>query len=189
MALLSDSAPPPRILVVYYSRDGHTRRVAQRLAAVCGADVEEIQELGERRGPWGTVRSWLEGLLHMAASIRPGGRNPQDYALVVLGTPVWTRQVASPMRRYLQVQAGRLPPLVATFCTHGGRPGGALEALGDLCQRTPVATLALADQVCDDPSSWRALQRFARELQQRVAAQGGGDDAVRRRPPRVAQAA
>lgn len=163
--------PPGRILVVYFSRDGHTRRVAARIAAGCQADLEEISDVSSRSGVMGYLRSALEAGLGLAASVHSGRRSPQHYALVVVGTPVWMWNMASPVRRYLQVHRGRLPRL-ALFCTYGG--AGQHKVLRDmaaLCDRVPVATLALKAEHCEAGATPRGLSGFIRELQQ--AATGG----------------
>jgi len=40
-------------LVVYYSRTGNARFVAETIAAEVGADVEEVLDLKKRSGPLG----------------------------------------------------------------------------------------------------------------------------------------
>jgi flavodoxin len=167
------TSPSRRILVVFYSRDGHTRRIASRIAAACQADLEEITDTTSRDGPLGYLRSALEAVLGMAASVHSGRRSPQDYALVVVGTPVWGWNMSSPVRRYLLLHAGRLPK-VACFCTHGSSgPAKVLANMGELAGRVPVASLALKDSECDGASYPRELQRFARELTQAAAAAAG----------------
>jgi flavodoxin len=163
-----------RILVVFYSRDGHTRRIATRIAAACQADLEEITDAGGRAGALGYLRCVLEAGLGLAASVHSGRRQPQGYALVVVGTPVWMWNMASPVRRYLQVHSGRLPRL-ALFCTYGG--AGQDKVLRDMARlgaRVPVATLALKAEQCEAGGSARGLGGFVRELQQAVASAESG---------------
>ncbi|MCD6377573.1 MAG: flavodoxin family protein, partial [Planctomycetes bacterium] len=42
-----------KILIVYYSRSGTTRMVAEKLAKLLEADIEEIRERKERAGTLG----------------------------------------------------------------------------------------------------------------------------------------
>ena len=44
-------------VVVYYSRSGTVRRVAEQLAALLGADLEEIRETKDRAGFLGLISS------------------------------------------------------------------------------------------------------------------------------------
>ena len=48
-----------RTLIVFYSRSGHTRQLAQELVTRCGADLEEIREVRSREGFFGYCRSAL----------------------------------------------------------------------------------------------------------------------------------
>jgi flavodoxin len=134
-----------RTLVVYFSRTGYTRKIAEEIAGRCGADVEAIEDVRARAGIFGYLRSAREAYKKRLIELRPAAKNPSDYDLVILGTPVWASNVSSPMRAYLTAHRGELKR-VAAFCTQGG--SGAEKVLSDmaeLCGRKPVASLALND--------------------------------------------
>lgn len=134
-----------RTLVVYFSRTGYTRKVAEALAAAGDADVEAIREAHNRSGLLGYLRSAFEALRKRHVRILPPERDPSRYELVVLGTPVWAQNMCSPMRAYIAANKGKLRQ-VALFCTQGG--SGAekvLEDMAELCGRRPIASLALSD--------------------------------------------
>jgi flavodoxin len=135
----------PNALVVYFSRTGYTRKIAEEIAGRCGADVEAIEDVRSRAGFFGYLRSAREAYRKLPVEIRPMAKNPSDYDLVILGTPVWAGNVASPMRAYLAARGGELKQ-VAVFCTQGG--SGAEKVLNDmaqLCGRKPVASVVLND--------------------------------------------
>lgn len=132
-------------LVVYYSRTGITQEVAQRIAAGCACESERIVDTRARRGVIGYLQCGYEALAHATPPIAPATRDPGDYALVILGSPVWAGRLASPMRSYLHAHAGRLHA-VAAFCTMGGSGGEAvLDEIAALCGKPLVACMALAD--------------------------------------------
>jgi flavodoxin len=136
----------PRALVVYFSRTGYTRKIAEDIAARCGADIEGIQDVRDRSGMWGYLRSAREALGKRLIDIRPPIRNPSDYNVVILGTPVWASNICSPMRAYVTTHREEFRQ-VAFFCTQGG--SGAKKVLDDmakLCKHRPVASLALNDE-------------------------------------------
>jgi flavodoxin len=133
-----------RILVVCYSRGGATLEVASRIAEHCGADLELIKDKTPRDGVLGWLRSAFEAMLRRQPWIQPPRRAVGDYALVIVGTPVWAGRMASPVRSYLLRQQGRLRR-VALFCTHGGTGGDkVLAEMEALCGRRPRAKLSLA---------------------------------------------
>jgi flavodoxin len=156
--------PTRPILVVYFSRRGHTRAMATLIAEQCGAETEEIVDVVDRRGLLGYWRSMLEAVLHWPAPIQPSSHSPRDYDTVIIGTPVWAWQLASPVRAYLCRHRGRFRR-VAFFCCHRGwGPGGALEEVARLCARSPAATLALSDREVAQGRHRSSLSRFVRSV-------------------------
>ncbi|MCX7892671.1 MAG: flavodoxin [Burkholderiales bacterium] len=165
----------PSTLIAFYSRSGHTRRVAEPLARRLGADLEAIAPTRDREGPLGYVRSALEAIAELPASTMPPRHDPAAYRLVVIGTPVWFWSLASPVRGYVLEERRRFAR-VAFFCTMGS--SGAERVFADLARlagKKPVATLALTDARIDAGSA-KALDRFARAL-------GAGRGGARGRRP------
>jgi len=137
-----------RALIVYHSRTGHTRRVAQALARRLEADIEEIKIVQPMAGWLGYAMCAIESLAELTPALRPMQRDPADYALVLIGTPVWFWNVASPVRSWLG--AHRLQRRVAFFCTMGGSGAGrAFSTMSTLVGHEPVATMALIDSEID----------------------------------------
>ena len=157
-------------LVVYFSRTGYTRRVAEEIARAAGADWEAIPERSPRTGVFGYWRSAREAWRETAIAIEPGSLNPRDYALVVLGTPVWAGNVSSPMRAYI-ARHKRDFARVALFCTQGG--SGApkvLQRMAELCDQRPVATAFFNDSEIDRGQHRGKVDAFAAALAARKAA-------------------
>lgn len=159
-------------LIIYYSRSGTTRRVAQALAELLDCDIEPIVEAGNRSraGVAGFVGSVIEALRQHTAPILPHRRDPAAYDVVVLASPVWAWSLSSPMRRYLLDHAARLPA-VAFLCTMGGRGSDrAFAAMQQIVGKAPRATVAFtqADVVADRFRD--RLTVFARTLRTGVGA-------------------
>jgi len=171
----------PKTLIVYHSRSGYTRRVAESLARRLRADTEEIEVVGERPGILGYARCALEALGEVTPAIRLPRRAPADYDLVVIGTPVWFWALSSPVRSYI-MEERRNFGRVGFFCTMGG--SGAERAFGTmaaLCGREPVATLALTDGQVDAGAA-TALGEFVRALRgRRASARPRGRSRARRK--------
>lgn len=108
-----------KILIVFYSRSGTTRKIAQELAKTLRCDLEEIIEPKSRIGFFGYMRSLREALLKRPAAISAKQRDVAAYELVIVGTPVWASSLSSPVRAYLMATANQLPD-VAFFCSLGG---------------------------------------------------------------------
>ena len=155
---------PGATLLVYYSRGGRTRSLAEQIAAQCGADIEEIVDSVGRRGVLGYLRSLFEALLRIPAPIKPNLRSPRNYDTVIVGSPVWAGQVPSPVRSYLRRNRGRFRR-VAFFCSHrGSGHRRMLHHLAILSGRSAVATLALAEADVAQRRHGGAINRFSRAV-------------------------
>jgi menaquinone-dependent protoporphyrinogen IX oxidase len=136
----------PKILVVFFSRTGTTRKVAQALAHAAGADVEELRESRSRSGVWGYLRSGYEATYGRSSSdLLPTQRDPRDYDIVFIGSPTWSSSLSSPVRAYLERQSHCLPD-TGLFVTCGGpRADAALAQMSKLLAKPALATLALPE--------------------------------------------
>ncbi len=133
-------------LVVFYSRTGITRKVAETVALQCGCDIEVIREMDGRSGLFNYLRSGYEAVTKKLPDIIPTLKDPADYDITILGTPVWGSNIASPMRSYIMRKKNRFNH-VAAFCTMGGSGGDkVLNDIGALCEKSLVAKMALTDQ-------------------------------------------
>jgi len=113
-------------LVVYYSRTGNTKFVAEEIAAELGADIEEIVDLKSREGRLGWLSASRDGTGNRQTNIAETKRNPADYDLIVIGTPVWAWSPSSAIRTYFAKHdlSGKN---VALFFTLENNPRGAVE--------------------------------------------------------------
>lgn len=136
----------PKVLVVFFSRTGTTRCLAEAIARATHADMQEIEERRSRRGIIGWLRSGYEGTYRLSAKILPLRRNVRDYDLVCVGSPTWNQSLASPVRRFLEDYADALPS-VALFATCAG--SGAAQVITQMTQllkHPPLATLTMLEK-------------------------------------------
>jgi len=135
-----------KTLVVYYSRSGNTRKIAEELASVLKADVQELKDGKSRNGPIGFLMAGREAMKKTPVELQPLAHDPAAYDAVVVGTPVWASTVCSPVRTFLEQNRSSLKK-VAWFCTSGGEdPTGAEKAFAAMTEAsgaTPAATLGL----------------------------------------------
>ncbi|MEM2885773.1 MAG: flavodoxin [Thermoproteota archaeon] len=130
------------MLVVYYSRTGTTKKVAETIAQALGCDVEEVIDTKDRSGLIGWLRSGRDAASRKLTTIEKTKNRPETYDVVVIGTPVWNGKASTPIMTYVS-QYKDLFKEVAFFCTHDGSGEGALRDLETLCGKKPLATLAL----------------------------------------------
>ncbi|WP_090692401.1 flavodoxin [Paraburkholderia phenazinium] len=136
--------PDARILVVYFSRSGTTRRLAKSLAERLNADIEEICDYRNRSGPGGYLRSLIQAIRQRPAEIVPHELDVASYDLVIIGTPVWAGSVSTPVRAYLAENSPYFRH-VAFFCCLGGRGSeSAFSQMRALAAMPPLAELKVS---------------------------------------------
>jgi len=162
----ASSVMPERILVVYYTRTGTTQQLARWIAAAVDADLERIVDLRKRTGMLGYLRSGWEAGMRRVVPIEPPVRDPTQYDLVVIGTPIWAESVASPVRSYLETHRNELRT-VAFFCTCGGRGDARVFAqMEQLCGVKPISTLTVRESMIEDCA--RSVEKFAAAISRRA---------------------
>ncbi|GGK25516.1 flavodoxin family protein [Salinarimonas ramus] len=153
------------ILVAYHSRTGHTRRAAERFAALVGADLTEIRPRAPERyrGAIGLVRAAWGARRARPCAIEPMEAPIERYELVVVATPIWAGHVTPPVRAFLKANRDRLADY-ATLYTHGGGQSEAGEDMARLCDRSPRAVVDLRNREEGTPAYDDKLAAFVREL-------------------------
>src|SRR5689334_1413901 len=118
MTNATDGLPNGKTLIVYYSLTGNTARVAHDLAQRLGGELESIRDREHGAGILGFIKCSFDALRGTKVDIAPIFRNPRDYSLVIVGTPVWAGKMTPAMRTYLQQFRGQFRQLVF-FTTSG----------------------------------------------------------------------
>jgi flavodoxin len=108
-----------KTLVVYYSRTGKTRFVAEKVTSELKADIEEVVDLKNRSGRFGFLKAGYDVTRGNETEIGKTQKSPSDFELIVVGTPVWNSRPASAISTYLKRSdfAGKK---VAVFLTNEG---------------------------------------------------------------------
>jgi flavodoxin len=96
-----DAAVKPKVLVVYYSRDGHTKKAAEALAKKFGADIEELVDFKKRTGPVESVAAGKDAVTHQLTRIAPMKANLDAYDIILIGTPSWFSNVTPAVRTFV----------------------------------------------------------------------------------------
>ncbi len=163
-----------KTLVVWYSNSGATTCVAEQIAEQLGAETEVVEESrtrpvllvdGEKPAAGGAmVKAAMAAVLGMSSAIVESRKDPAEYDLVVVGTPVWAGSLTPGMRSYLKRHRKALSK-VAFFCT-AGDPSKlrVFKQMRRLARRDPVATLAVKSDEARGDACAGELCRFVEQL-------------------------
>lgn len=154
-----------KILIAYYSRTGTTKIAAESLAQRLGADLEEIIDKKDRAGALGYIFSGRDALRKLLTDIEPFKKDPSQYDLVVLGTPVWAATIAPAIRTYLVQQKDKIAKL-AFFCTMSGSGNKNIFAyFEEAAGKKPLATLAMQTKEVRSGSVKEKIEKFMKEIE------------------------
>ncbi len=109
-----------KTLVVYYSKSGNTRRVAEEIAqgAWRGDGRDSSRSASSARAFWVSCSRGATAMRGRTSKIEAPKKRPADYDLVFVGSPVWGWNLVPAVRSYLGTVDLKGKP-VAFFCTMG----------------------------------------------------------------------
>lgn len=153
-----------KTLIVWYSRHGHTRLIGNKIAKALQADFEEIIDLKSRKD----VVSWAENAFDFditkSTTIKKPKKNPIDYDLVVIGTPIWGG-VTPVIKAYLEQENF---PKVAFFSTYGASAEDAFDVMKNLSRKNPIATMGLQDRQIILKEDFKIVKKFVDKIKKKM---------------------
>jgi flavodoxin len=108
-----------KTLILFYSRTGKTKFVAEMIAKQLNAETEELVDKTDRRGIKGWIISGRDAMRKRSTEIAPLGKDIRKYDTILIGQPVWGWAMVPAVRGLCQKYdfAGKK---VALFCTMDG---------------------------------------------------------------------
>ncbi len=135
-----------KTLIVFYSRTGITKKVAQKIAGELGADIEELIDKEKRAGAIGYIKSGRDAMQKKLAEIEGLRYDPAAYDLVIVGTPTWAAAMACAVRTYLTRYKSGIKQ-IAFYATHGSSGGEkAIKQMAELSGLTGRADLVVTSK-------------------------------------------
>ncbi len=126
-------------LILYYSYSGNTRKIAEQIHKLTGAELAEIKTVTPYPASYDACVKQAKNEVeqNFAPEVQPLGVNLADYDTIYLGTPAWWYTFAPPLRSVLSAHTWQGKTLYP-FVTHGGGPGGTVQNLQDFCKGAAV---------------------------------------------------
>jgi flavodoxin len=128
------------ILVVYFSRSGNTRKIANLIHLEVGGTVHEIQPEVPYPNSYNAVVD--QAKKEIQSGYKPALQSTLDhvesYDTVFVGSPNWWNTIAPPVATFLS-EYDLSGKTIVPFCTHGG---GGLGRVGtDIARLCPQSTI------------------------------------------------
>ena len=154
-----------KCLLVFYSRTGTTKKIAESISTEMNCEYEEILDTKKRKGRFiGFAKSGFAATREKLTIIKTIQKDPKLYDVVILGTPIWNKRMPPAIRTYITENKNRFKS-VAFFCTMGGRGGPeTFESMAKLCEKTPVSTLSLIKKDIKNELHIDEIKNFSRQF-------------------------
>ncbi|MDD5066944.1 MAG: flavodoxin domain-containing protein [bacterium] len=129
-------------LVVFYSRTGRTRKIAERIASRLQSEKEEIIDRKKRRGFVAWFVAGADAVRKKLTEIEGIKKDPSSFDVVILGTPVWGDSMVPALRTYITQFRDKIKRVAFFYCS-GGTEGSQkiFPDMEELTGRKPVATV------------------------------------------------
>lgn len=129
-----------KILIVYFSHTGNTRKIAKQIHKKVDGDLIEIETMDKYPADHSEILE--QARKEITAGYKPALKTKiesiKDYTVVFLGYPNWWGTIPTPVSAFLAEYdlSGRT---IAPFCTHGtGGLARTVEAIRKICPDSKV---------------------------------------------------
>lgn len=120
-----------KIAVIYYSLEGNTKKVAEKIADKFNADIYEIKEVKGSVPTSGFFKYFWGGkqvVTKKKPEIEDLNINIDEYDVLFIGTPSWVATYAPVFRTFFskyEIKGKK----IGLFCSHGGGPGETIKKM------------------------------------------------------------
>lgn len=153
-----------KALLVYYSRTGRTKKIADKIQSELNCETEKIQDIKNREGILGWFLDGREAARKSTTKIKNIQYNPSDYDLVIIGSPTWNRHVSVPIRTYIQ-QHQKDFKHVALFTTGDVDKGDAIEDMKEMLKKRVIISMHLKrEDEIDNNKYHKKVEAFVEKI-------------------------
>lgn len=136
-----------KTLVVFYSRTGNNKKIADLIKEKIGGDIEEIIDLKNRKGLIGWIRSGMDASLKRETKIKDMVSDPENYDMIIVGTPVWAGSITPALLTYLNRNKDKIKDYALFSVSGFGEKNRKISAvIKSILKKEPKAVLFISDK-------------------------------------------
>ncbi len=152
-----------KTLVVYYTRTGYTKIVAESVAKGLDCDIEEIVDNKKRNGFIGSAGAYLSPV-NKKTTIEEIKADLRKYDTVIVGTPIWWYTISPAAREFITKNKSKIDDM-ALFYTCGKDTRINVEAdVTDLFGKSPSANVGIESETIKNKTFEKKVDSFVMEL-------------------------
>lgn len=152
-------------LVIYYSRTGNTRFVAEKIAEHLSADICEVIDKKNRKGRLAFVKGGYESLRKKLTKIEVS-RTIDNYDLIIIGSPVWADGITPAIRTFIKKNDFSNKQIACFMTLKGDNPKKALENMKEaILPQIPLSELGITDDLKNRKESEQQIINWCKVIQ------------------------
>jgi flavodoxin len=156
-----------KLLVVFYSRTGTTKEIAEAICERFQCDIDEILTTDNRKGFLGYMKCGREAMQKILPVLKQSGKNSEMYEAVIIGTPVWAGTMSSPIRTYLTENRERVKQAAFFYVSGGPNNTKVFQEMADVLGKKPIATLDVRREDVKKKAYSEKVEGFVDEIKER----------------------
>ena len=157
-----------KVLIVYYSRSGQTRNIAEVIAKKLGAELEEIVDHRNRKGLLGFFTSGNEAHLKKVIPIERLKNEPAQYDLIIVGTPIWAGNLSTPIRSFLMEYRVQITKLAFYTICLGSDPQNVFLEAEEIVSQKPIALMNISYRNIKKQNHLEMVDTFVKNIKQNL---------------------
>lgn len=151
-------------LVVYYSRSGNTRKVADIIGKKLGSDMEEIIDNKNRRGMLGFLTSGNEAHLKKIIPIEDIKSDLSQYDLIIVGTPIWAGNISTPIYSFLHKYKEKIIKFAFFSTSMGTDPQKNFFSIEKIVSQKPIAVANITTHALKRGYHQDLIDKFVKDI-------------------------
>lgn len=151
-----------KALVVYFTRTGNTKVVAEFLAGKLDCDIEEIVDDKKRTGFIGSAGAYISPI-NKKTTIKKIKADLKKYDTIILGTPIWWYTIAPAAREFITKNKSRINDIALFYTCVKETKIKAVEDVKDHFGKAPCSAVCIESESIKNMTFGKKIESFIKE--------------------------
>ena len=157
-----------RTLVVYYSRTGNTRFVAEKIAEQLGAETCEVVDKKKRTGRLGFFTGGYAATRKKLTDIEVP-KPIDNYDFIIIGSPVWAGKITPAIRTFITKNDFSGKKLACFVTLDGDKPEKSLKNMKEaLSPHTSIGELGITGVLKNKEESEQQIMNWCEKIKKKM---------------------
>jgi len=154
-----------KVLIAYYSLEGNTHYLAKGIAECVGADLLRLMPVKDiKNNKLKFLFGGRQAAMKSKPKLMPFDKNPEEYDIIIVGTPVWASTMTPAVRSFLSSSI-LTDKKVGLFCCNRGGPGNVIMHMKELLEGNNIlGSIQLREPIKDQDDKKEAACQWALDL-------------------------